>query len=199
MKKSKILILLVLLALIPQAKADVEPYRMKHELNTYIETKIVVSYTFTQNVTTEAFSAGNSVWSAEIGPLATTFITSAADKFNWHLAIKYSTVVFQTVTIAIFSGKEPVDSMEFDILTDYLIMDFEISVTEQPEYPTAEELANLSIDVLSNRLAEYVAEMREQNRLSREHDMAQWTVVLICFCGFIVVIVPKFRRTKEEQ
>lgn len=203
MKKPKILMLLMLLAVCmagaPQVKGiDPEPFTMKHEINTYIETKIVVGYTFTQNVTTDAYSAGNSVWHAEIGPLSTTFVTSAADKFTWQLSVHYGIVVYQTVTIAVFSGNEPVDYMEFDILTDYFIMDFEITVTKQPEYPTAQELADMSIEVLENRLAEYVAEMRNQNELSRQHDIAQWIVCAICFCGFIIVVIPKFRQQREE-
>ena len=198
--KRNISILLILLALIPQVRGvDVEPYTMHHELNTYIDTRIVVSYTFTQNVTTDCNSAGNSVWQAEIGPLSTTFVTSAADKFNWHLAVEYETVVFQTVSIAIFSGDEPVDYMDFEILTDRFSMVFEITVTKQPEYPTAEELADMSIEVLENKLAEYVAEMREQNRLSREHDYAQWAVVGVAFCGFIIMVIPKFRQKGPQS
>jgi len=205
MKKPKILMLVLLAACIgavitPQVKGiNSEPFTMKHEINTYIETRIIVSYTFTQNVTTDAYSAGNSVWHAQIGPLSTTFVTSAADKFNWQLSVHYGIIVYQTVTIAVFSGNEPVDYMEFDISANYFIMDFEITVTKQPEYPTAQELADMSIEVLENRLAEYVAEMRKQNELSRQHDIAQWIVCAICFCGFIIVVIPKFKQHKEAE
>lgn len=202
MKSTLLLLLLLLLFIsVPKAEAyDAEPFAVSLEINTYIETKIVVSYAFTQNVTSDAYSAGKSVWQVNIDPLVTSFITSAADKFTWHLTVAYDMVVAQGVTIAVFSGDEPVDTAEFDVETNQLTLDFSITVTEQPKYPTAEELADKSIEVLENKFAEYVAEMRRQNELSREHDTMQWVIVGITFLGFVAhVLVPYAKMPKQEE
>jgi hypothetical protein len=199
--KLLLLMLLSMLCVVPRANAsEVEAFTLDYEVNTYIETKIVVSYSFTQNVTSDASSAGQSVWQVSVNPLVTTFSTSASDRFTWHLTVSYNMIVVQTITIAVFSGDEAVDSLAFNVKTDTLQLNFDITVTEQPHYPTAEQLADKSIEVLSNRLAEYVAEMRTQNDLSRQHDTAQWFVVLITFCGFIILyVVPKLKEPKHKE
>lgn len=202
--KTKLLLPLITLSLlaltIPQVQAqDTEPFVLNHEVNTYIETKIVTSYTFTQNVTSDAYSAGQSVWQVNVDPLTTSFITSAADKFTWHLVVSYGTIVDQDITIAVFSGNEPVDSLVLHIQTDRIILNFDISVTKQPKYPTAEELADMSIEVLGNQLQEYVAEMRQQNEISRMNMATQWVVVLIVFGGFIATLLMKYVQTRPKE
>lgn len=194
-------LLLLLLCIVPKANAyDVEPFIANPEISTYIETKIVVSYTFTQNVTSEAFSAGKSVWEVNIDPLVTSFTTSAADKFAWKLTISYSMVVDQTLTIAIFSGEEPVDSWAYTIKTDSITLNFDISVTEQPKYPTAEELADKSIEVLQNQLAEYVAEMRSHNIVNSQNTATQWVIVLIVFAGWVIqTLLPYVKSPKPVE
>lgn len=198
--KLLLLLLLLLYLILPTGASNIEPFTLDYEMSTYIETKVVVSYSFTQNVTSDASSAGQSVWQVSVNPLVTTFSTSASDRFTWSLIVSYSMIVVQTITIAVFSGDEAVDSLAFDVMTDTLQLNFDITVTEQPHYPTAEQLADKSIEVLSNRLAEYVAEMRTQNDLSRQHDTAQWFVVLITFCGFIILyVVPKLKEPKRKE
>jgi len=198
--KTKILLpLLLTLILISSARGNgIQPFIANPEINTFIETRIVVSYSFTQNVTSNAYSSGQSVWQVTTDPLVTTFTTSAADKFIWHLTISYTMVVDQTLTIAIFSGDKPVDTWSYPIETDKIILNFDVTVTKQPQYPTAEELADKAVEVFRNELAEIIAEMREQNELSRQHDYFQWAVVMITFFGLIIVLVPKFRVRKVE-
>lgn len=202
--KAKLFFLLLLLSTLislPKASAvDVEPFAVTVEVSTYIETRIVVSYSFTQNVSSDANSAGKSVWRTTLDPLCSEFITSAADKFTWHLTVSYSMVVAQTVTVAVFSGDEPVDSWRYQVKTDKLLLDFDVTVTTQPKYPTAGELADRSIEVLENKLAEYVAEMKKQNGLSRQHDVMQWFVVMIVFAGFVAqVLLPHVKPSRREE
>lgn len=205
MKKRLLFIMIVSLLVfscsaIPVNAYEIEPFIANPEISTYIETKIVVSYAFTQNITSEAYSAGKSVWHDEKSPLSASFTTSAADRFTWQLTILYTMVVDQVLTIAIFSGDEPVDSWTYPVKTDKIILDFDISVTAQPKYPTAEELADKSIEVLGNELAEYVAEMRRQNELTRQHATMQWIVCGIAFAGFVgYVTIPFLKRRPEEE
>lgn len=168
------------LCFIPHAFAyDVEPFEISPVINTYIDTKIVVSYAFTQNVTSEAFSAGRSVWQVNIDPLITNFETSAADRFTWDLTITYSMIVDQTVTVAIFSGDTPVNSWPFHIKNNQIIFHFDITVTEQPHYPTAEELADMSIEVLENKLTEYTAQIQRSNQIMSSNMVTQWGIIIV--------------------
>lgn len=190
----------LLLAVVPRVRAVEPKFTVKNSLNTYAETKVVVKYSFTQNVTSNAYSAGQSVWKATVGPESTVFTTDAADKFTWHLEIKYGTTVAQTVSVAVFSGNQPVDSREYEVAARLLSFDFDITVTEQPHYPTAEELADKSIQVLGNRLEEYVAEMREQNRISRQYIAVFAVISLVSFGGFAgYVLLPYVRRPKRGE
>jgi hypothetical protein len=189
-----LLILPVLLAQPTQAQAD---YTTDYELNTYTETKIIVSYDFTDQVAGNATSAGKSKWEQQINPMSSTFITDESDRYTWNLIISYTNPVTQLVTVTIFSGNEAVDIVSFTATTERLVLNFQITVTEQPEYPTAEELADKAIEVLDNRMAEYTAEMREMNGLSRQHDMVQWIVVGVAFCASLIVVL-KYKAHKEE-
>jgi hypothetical protein len=195
-----LLLPILLYPILPANALDVGPFTVYSEINTYIETKIVVRYAFTQNVTSDAYSAGQSVWQVNIDPLITTFTTSAADRFTWHLTVTYSMMVDQTVTIAIFSGDEPVDSWSYLVRTDKIILNFDVTVTEQPHYPTAEELADMSIEVLSNRLAEYVAEMQTHNQVNSQNLATQWVVVLIVFAGWVIqTLLPYIKPPKRTE
>lgn len=174
---------LLLGCMIPQASAyDIEPFSTSMELNTYIETRIIVSFAFTQNVTSDAYSAGKSVWQVNIDPLSTSFTTSAADKFTWKLRISYGVVVDQTVTIAVFSGDEAIDTTMFNVQTDQLVLNFEITITKQPEYPTAEDLAAKSVEVLQNELHDYTMAMTRLNEVMRQNMITQWVIVIAVLC-----------------
>jgi hypothetical protein len=182
-----------------QVQAD-SPFTAESEIHTYIETKIVVSYAFTQNVTSDAYSAGQSVWSVTIDPLVTTFTTSAADRFVWNLIVTYDILVEQSITVAVFSGHEPVDSWSYPIKARKIILQFKVIVTPQPQYPTAEQLAEMSVEVLSNELEEYTSEMRRQNDVTAQNLTVQWLVVLIVFAGWIITtIVPYVKPPKRVE
>lgn len=201
--KAKLLVLLLplLFAIIPPADAyDIEPFSTNIELNTYIETRIIVSYAFTQNVTSDAYSAGKSVWQVNIDPLSTSFTTSATDKFTWNLLISYGVVVDQTVTVAVFSGDEAVDTAMFHVQTDKLVLNFEITVTKQPEYPTADELAEQSITVLQNELHEYTMMMMQLNEVMRQNMVTQWVIVIAVLCVAGLQLWKEFvKRPKREE
>ncbi len=196
-----LLMLLVCLLTIPSIgyAAETVPFTFTHEINSYIETRIIISYSFTQNVTSDAYAAGQSVWQVNVDPLKTSFTTSAADHFTWQLQISYSMTVNQDLTIAVFSGDEAVDSMTLHLKTDHILLNFDISVTEQPEYPTAEELADKSVEAFSNELYEVVAEMRRNNSISSQNTWAQWLLILIVFSGWAINIIRRHIKSGGEE
>jgi hypothetical protein len=200
MKLKLFLILLLSLMALSNGHVEAQPFEFSPSINTYAETKIVVSYAFTQNVTSEAYAAGKSVWQVNIGHLYTTFVTDAADKFSWKLTINYAVVVNQTVTIAVYSGDQPVNVYPFTVQTDQLVFQFAIVVTQQPRYPTSEEIAEKAVEVLQNQLSEYVAEMRSENELSRENIGTQWFIVITVFAGFVITtLLPYIKKPRREE
>ena len=178
--------------------AEDEIFTTEFELNTYVETRIVITYAFTQNVTSDAFSMGMSVWEVNIDPMGTTFLTSAVDKFRWHLTIGYDLIVHQTVTIAVFSGGTPADTYSVSCMHATLKFILDITVSTQPHYPTVDELASKSIEVLQNELASYVAEMRSHNIISQQNLTTQWIIVLSVFVGWVIQLAGYFRRKPQE-
>jgi hypothetical protein len=204
MNKAIILLLVLLLVItLPaeaQAQEDGELDLFRFQLYTFIETKIVVSYEFTQNVTSDAYSAGNTLWQMEVAPLTTVFSTNARDRFIFTVEIAYTMKVSQAITVAVFSGSGPVDNMELKARGKRVVLEFEVNVTEEPEYPTAEELAQMSVEVLENKLAEYVAEMRTENRIGRWHITVQWILIAVVFVAFIIVtVLPHLKHPQKGE
>jgi len=198
----KILLLLVLLlpllaSIMPKAYAvDVEPFQATFELNTYAETKIIVSYAFTQNVSSIANSAGKSVWHTTEDPYTAKFATEALDKFTWQLEIQYSLTVAQTLTIAVWSGSQAVNTQELTVKTDKITLIFTATVTQEPRYPTAEEVAQKGYEIFRNEFAEMLYELRTENELNRQQIMMQWVVLAITFSGFMILV---FKRSKGAK
>lgn len=202
MKKTIFLILLIGFLWIPTIQAQTQtetPFDITLNLNTYIVTRIVISYAFTSNVTSDCFSLAKSIWQVNIAPLSTSFETSALDKFVWTLTIGYESKVYQTITIAIFSGGKAVDTMEYKAGSSMLKFKFDITSIFQPDYPTAEELADFSITLLRNELQSYVAEMRSFNDINQQNIGVQWVIVLIVFAGWIITTIGYIRRKPPKE
>lgn len=195
------LILLLSLSSLTKVHADgTEPFQATFQLNLYADTKIVVSYAFTQNVSSTANSAGKSVWRTNIDPYTATFSTSAYDRFTWQLTILYNIIIAQQVTIAIFSGTLPVTTQEYSVKTNSITFIFTMSVTEQPRPPTAEEYAQASYNLFVNQMNEWIAGMKQQNEMSRQHDYAQW-IVIAAFTTVTIVcsLIPYLKRKERRE
>lgn len=173
------------------------PTEMMYDLNTYTETRIIVSYEFTEQVVGNVSSAGKNKWKQSNEPFSSEFETDVADRFTWTLNIRYTETFTQRVTVSVFSGNEAVDRLQFTITSDDITLEFNILATEQPEYPTAEQVADKAIEVLDNRMMEYTAEIRDNNAATREHISVMWIIVILSFSVSILVFV--FYKRKEAQ
>ena len=56
-----VLVAIIVNLAVPMVAGQDNVFKAEFELNTYVDTRIIISYAFTQNVTSDAFSMGMSV------------------------------------------------------------------------------------------------------------------------------------------
>lgn len=188
---------------IPHVHAETDVFHANVELNTFISTRIVLSFAYTNTITvSDVQSLGQSVYKTVSSPYSVEFITDAIDTFTFTVTILYDEVVSQNITLAIFSGDYPPQGYTWEVKSKKLIINFKVTTMTQPKYPTPEEIAQKSVEVLRNEMSRYTWEVTRTTNVMRENMSTMWVIVVFAGASAFLYVGSLIfgwgRRRREE-
>lgn len=138
-----VILILVFLNSVPFAFAEnpVDPYESKMELHVYSPCKVKLGFDYTTNMSvSDVTSLGPSLYTIVSSPFDVSFEATDLDTFSYEVSLGYSTVVIQSMTLAIFSGTVPPQQITLPVKASIVNIKFVVTVMKQPAYPTTDEI-----------------------------------------------------------
>jgi hypothetical protein len=191
--------LLLLAAPLVQAQGETANFRLpSYEL--YAPAKIIISFVYTNNVTTNVNTLGTSLYQITTTPVQVIFEAEAFDVYTIDIRIEYSIPVNQTVIIGLYEGGRATKGIEFDTSARVILISMKVSVVEAPTYPTAEDIANAMANWLQSYLTEYTGQMTVTINQMGESMLIIGVLGVVAFVVSVAVLVAVFyvhRRVAE--
>ena len=202
------MLLTSLLSVMPiQAEGEEESEVASLNLQAYRPARIVITYAYTNNFSvSDVSSMGKSMYKITSGPTSIEFKAEDVDRYTFTVEIKYSAVVGQSIQIAVFSAGNPPEGMQFNVKTDVVRLQFTVTVTEEPRYPTAQEVAEQVVRQVANELMQFRQQTDEMLQTQNRNIEVQWMIlafnmaVSVGLLAFIIHWVwPLIKRLRSEE
>lgn len=164
--------------------------------------RMMVSFEYTENLThTEISGTNKTMWQFNISPTGIIFSTEAVDIFTVAFTLFYPVEVKQTVIVNIFQGSQQVETT-IPCLADgtQLSMKFIISTTQEPHYPTAQELLNIILQSYPTKqdFASYTNVGAAILDMVQTNMLYQWALLVFCAALVVACVVIVFWRKNKE-
>jgi len=203
-RKAILIIALLLFAFLPLANAG-ENVTHEFSIEAYASTTVIVSFAYADNITkSDVYSANRSIWRLETTPISVTFVTDAVDVFHFSITIYYNILTNQTLLIDVYSGSQRAHTGgKLNVAANSVTLNFEIITSQEPHYPTAEELVARIMERYPSRqdFQDWVNYQREQMNIVQQNLVTMWVVVGLNACtavaAVIVVLYGPRRRERE--
>ena len=166
----------------------------------YAPAKIIISFVYTNNVTTNVRTLGTSLYKVTTSPVQVIFEAEAFDVYTIDILIEYSIPVNQTIIIGLYEGGRATKGIEFDTSASRILLTIKVSVVEAPTYPTAEDIANAMANWLQSYLSEYTAQQQATINQMGQAMLIIGVLGVIAFVVSVSVLVAVFyvyRRVAE--
>ena len=175
--------------------AQNEPYAFSFRLPSYelyAPAKIIVSFVYTNNVSTNVRTLGTSLYKVTTSPVQVVFEAEAFDVYTIDVLIEYTIPVNQTVIIGLYEGGRAAKGIEFDTSASRIYLSMRVSVVEAPTFPTAEQIADAMANWLQSYLSEYTAQQTITINKMGETMLVIGVLAVIGFVVSIAVLVAVF-------
>jgi hypothetical protein len=166
----------------------------------YAPAKIIISFVYTNNVTTNVRTLGTSLYKVTTSPVQVIFEAEAFDAYTIEVRIEYSIPVNQTVLIGLYEGGRATKGIEFDTSANRILISFKVSVVEAPRYPSSEEIATAMAHWLESYLNEYTGQMTTTISKMGETSLVVGVLAVVGFTLSVAVLIAVFyvhRRVAE--
>jgi hypothetical protein len=165
-------------------------YDVQTQLNLYATAKVTISYVYTANFTgpvgmTTASNSTLSIWHLDESPESMQFYTSDLDTYTFDIVLSYSQTIDQTVIITSWSGDLQPNTMRYHIDNDVVYLHFVVSVSKEPTYPSTEDVANESVNLMRGDLQTYYTQI---DTLTNELTMNTWEMWAV-WAGTVVTVI----------
>ena len=176
-------------------------------LQAYKPARIVITYAYTNNFSvSDVSSMGRSMYKITSGPTSIEFKAEDVDRYTFTVEIKYATVVGQSIQIAVFSAGNPPEGLQFNVKTDTVRLQFTVTVTEEPRYPTAQEVAEQVVRQVANELSQFRQQTDEMLQMQNRNIEVQWMILAFntgVSVGLLIFIIhwvwPLIKRLRSEE
>ena len=162
----------------------------------YVPARVVVSFSYTQNVTVHVATVGHSLYKAITGPTSVEFNTQAIDIYTVQIGVLYTVAQNQTVTIGIFETGRPAKSIELTMTDKYLTLLFRLSVVQAPTFPTADDIADAMLLRWQNQLKAFEV---SQGLLTDKMSSTVVTIGSIAVIAFVVCVLCLFLELRTQK
>jgi len=176
-------------------------------LQAYKPARIVITYAYTNNFSvSDVSSMGRSMYKITSGPTSIEFKAEDVDRYTFTVEIKYAAVVGQSIQIAVFSAGNPPEGLQFNVKTSIVRLQFTVTVTEEPRYPTAQEVAEQVVRQVANELMQFRRQTDETLQMQSRNIEVQWMILAFNMgvsVGLLVFIIhwvwPLIKRLRGEE
>ncbi|MHA1711565.1 MAG: hypothetical protein ACTSUS_05825 [Candidatus Freyarchaeota archaeon] len=166
----------------------------------------MISYAYTNNFSvTDVSSMGKSLYKIVSSPTNIEFRAEDVDTYTFTVEIKYAVVLTQSIQIAVFSSNYAPEGFQFNVRDDYVRFTFTFTVTAEPKYPSAQEVAEQVVRQVSDQLQEFRTQTEETLNLQTRNVEIQWLLVgfnMAVSAALLVFIVhwvwPMLKRLRSE-
>ncbi|MGB9774611.1 MAG: hypothetical protein ACPL4I_11410 [Bacteroidota bacterium] len=207
MRRNRLSIIVVLVLLwasiltLPAQGQEAAEFRVpSYEL--YAPARIVISFVYTNNVSVQVSTLGNSLYKAVTSPVQVEFSTEAFDVYTVNVQILYDKIVNQTITMGLFEGGRAAKGIEFDVNASAVNVKMKVAVVEAPRFPTADEISDRMWERWRNELANFEANVNDLVAKMNSTVLTVGSLSVIAFVVCIVALIATFhvhRRVAELQ
>ena len=183
------LVLLLFLAVLPKPSFSyIIPHIYTLDLPLYAPARITINYAYTNNVSVRDISTlGQSMYKYSGGPTQVEFLAEDIDTYSFTVEIWYTKPVNQTVTVGVWSGTaQPMQGLAYESHFEHLIFHVTLRVTEEPHFPTEQEVAKATVAQIADELSQYYNQSRQ---LTESISQITITVSILALVSAIVSIV----------
>ena len=171
-------------------------------LQAYAPARIVITYSYTQNFSVSDVSTlGRPEYKIISGPTSMEFKTGDTDTFTFTVEIKYPAILGQSIQIAIFSAGNPPEGIQINVKSSRVKLRFSLTVTEEPHYPSAQDVAEQVVRQVANELTLFKQDTKQIIDVQNRNLETQWIIVLFNLAinsSLLVMFIMWRRREKEE-
>jgi hypothetical protein len=176
-------------------------------LQAYAPARIVITYAYTNNFSVSDVSAmGRPEYKIISGPTSIEFKTEDTDRFTFTVEIKYAAVVGQSIQIALFSAGNPPEGIQLNVKTSTVRIRITLTVTEEPRYPSAQDVAEQVVRQVANQLMMFRHQTDETLEMQSRNIEVQWMILAFntsVSVGLVMFIVhwvwPLMKRLRAEE
>ncbi|RLI00095.1 hypothetical protein DRO19_00485 [Candidatus Bathyarchaeota archaeon] len=183
------LVLLLFLAVLPKPSFSyIIPHIYTLDLPLYAPARITINYAYTNNVSVRDISTlGQSMYKYSGGPTQVEFLAEDIDTYSFTVEIWYTKPVNQTVTVGVWSGTaQPMQGLAYESHFEHLIFHVTLRVTEEPHFPTEQEVAKATVAQIADELSQYYNQSRQ---LTESISQITITVSILALVSAIISIV----------
>jgi len=203
-----IIVLLVTCSVVMVYAEEAEPADTVASMNlqAYAPARIVVSYAYTNNFSVvDVSTLGKSLYKIVSSPTSIEFHAVDLDRYTFTVVLKYAVTVEQSIQIALFSSNHPPEALQFNVKGRHIRLEFTLTVTEEPKYPSAQAVAEQVVQQIANELHEFRSQTDETLAVLTRNVETQWVLVgfnAAVSLAFLVVLAwwvwPQIRRLRRE-
>ena len=189
------LLLLVLLLPAPvTASAQGGAYESRIRLNLYAPVTIRLEYAYTRNVTVgDVSSLGPSLYEVTHSPVEFRFEAGDIDAYTFTVELSYGVRTHQNIRLTIFSGSLLPSTIELPVEAEALALRFEVTVQQEPVYPSVEEITENIVTHMTGQMEIYQAENQRTYRLINEGLTGYSYLVALVVVALIILIIVVYR------
>jgi len=170
-------------------------------LRVYRPARILITYTYTNNFSvSDVSSVGQSLYKITSGPTSIEFKAEDIDIYTFTVTIRYAEIVGQSIQIAVWSGNQPPQGLQINVKSNIVKIRFEVTVSEQPQYPSAQEVAGQVVKQIASELAAYRRQTDETLNMLNQNMLVQWFLIVFCASAtiFMLYMLMHLRRSMES-
>ena len=171
-------------------------------LQAYAPARIMVTYTYTNNFSvTDVSSIGKSLYKVISGPTSIEFTANDIDQYTFTVEIKYAAIVTQSIQIAVFSGGYAPEGIQLNVKGNVVRLKFTLTVTEEPRYPSAQDVAEQVVLQVSQQLADFRRQTETIVNVQNRNLEIQWILVAFNLVVNVILLAAVFfwMRTRRED
>jgi len=181
-------------------RAENDPFTQDFSFNLYAPAQIIVNYEYTNNFSaTNVRTGGRGHYHISGDPTSLEFVADDVDTYDFTMVISYEVPIKQIITIAIYSGSQPPHTINLYVDTTEIILNFHLDVSEEPHYPTAEEVAEEVVKQVGSSIQSVYVSIENLMKATSNNIVYMWAMMI--FVAIIAVasltIALKVRREAE--
>lgn len=187
-----LIVLLIAVNVNPAVCQDIGSYEVaSFNLQAYLPARILISYSYTNNFSvTDITSLGQTIYKINTGPTSIEFkAEDAVDRYTFTVQIEYAEETTQSIQIAVFSGSHAPEGIQFNVKGKSIVIRFVLTVSEQPQYPSPEEVAEQVVVQVANELIQFESRINEVIKLQNRNLETQWIMVGVGLAINMILIV----------